>query len=97
MKDVERASGKTLFETPETHLPTKLALSLTSDAANSISLSATTKTGGVDIVGGKGRLMDDEEKKKIRELIKAASSVDEIRRLEKVLSEGRVPEGMDEN
>jgi hypothetical protein len=39
--------------------------------------------------------MTDDEKTRIREMIKGASSIDEVRRLEKVLSEGRVPEGVD--
>ena len=95
IKDAERASAKALFETPETHLPTKLALSLTSDAANSAALAATAKASGAEAVVGKGRLMTDDEKTRIRERIKGASSIDEVRRLEKVLSEGRVPEGVD--
>jgi U2 small nuclear ribonucleoprotein A' len=68
-------------------------LSLTSDAANNAALSAAASRGAGEVAGGKGRLLTPEEKAKVREAIKNASSVEEIRRLENVLSEGRLPEG----
>jgi len=93
VKDAERANAKSLFEQPESKLPTKLALSLTSDAANNAALSAAASRGAGEVTGGKGRLLTPEEKEKVREAIKNASTVEEIRRLENVLSEGRLPEG----
>ncbi len=38
--------------------------------------------------------LTDKEKKKLQELIKNASSLDEIIRLEKALNEGRLPPGI---
>jgi U2 small nuclear ribonucleoprotein A' len=43
--------------------------------------------------GAAGRTMTDDEKARIREAIKGASSIEEIKRLQRMLAEGRVPEG----
>ncbi len=103
IKDAERASSLSLFLDSETSLPTKLALQLMSESNSSSTngLSSTrskqtTLTNGKGEgggAGGKGRLMSEEEKKKVKEAIMSAKSVEEMRRLERMLSEGRVPEG----
>lgn len=43
--------------------------------------------------GSKGRLLTAEDKKKIRQAILDAGSVEEIKRLERMLNDGRIPEG----
>lgn len=97
IKDSERNHAKSLFEDPTTGLPTKLALSLVSEAAtnaaNAAAANALSSTGGVNGAGSKGRLMTEEEKTRIREAIKAATSIEEIKKLDRMLAEGRVPEG----
>lgn len=43
--------------------------------------------------GGKGRLMTPEEKKRVVEALMSASTTEEVRKLERMLAEGLVPEG----
>lgn len=107
IKDAERKAARELFVDAETQLPTKLALSLTTDAAAeeaaaraAAALKASAGGGGTAAAGvktgagaGKGRLLSDDERTRIREAILRTSSVEEIKRLEKMLNEGRVPEG----
>ncbi|KAJ9124325.1 hypothetical protein QFC22_001125 [Naganishia vaughanmartiniae] len=95
IKDAERTHARSLFVDSETGLPSKLALSLTSDAAvaaQAASASIPGAAGSEKADAGKGRLMTSEEKAKIREAIQNATSIEEIRNLERTLAEGRVPE-----
>lgn len=94
IKDAERDHARSLFVDAETGLPTKLALSLTSDAsiaAQSATAAASNEGGAHD--SSKGRLMTAEEKTKIREAIQKAENIEEIRKLERMLAEGRMPAG----
>ena len=43
--------------------------------------------------GGKGRLMTPEEKKRVVEALTRAQTTEEVRRLERMLADGMVPEG----
>jgi U2 small nuclear ribonucleoprotein A' len=92
--DKERSTARGLFLTPDS-LPTALSVSLSSARANpaSIAQASATKTfiPGVDAAGRAGRLMTAEEKERVKEAIKNASSVEEIRKLEATLREGWVP------
>lgn len=93
IKDAERDHARSLFVDEETGLPSKLALSLTSDAttaAQSATAAVSIETGTQGDVS-KGRLMTAEEKTKIREAIQKAENIEEIRKLERMLAEGRVP------
>ncbi|KAJ9117178.1 hypothetical protein QFC20_000321 [Naganishia adeliensis] len=95
IKDAERDHARSLFVDEETGLPSKLALSLTSDAttaAQSATAAVSTETGAQGDVS-KGRLMTAEEKTKIREAIQKAENIEEIRKLERMLAEGRMPAG----
>lgn len=95
IKDAERDHARSLFVDEETSLPSKLALSLTSDATTAAqsATAAVSNDGGAQGDAGKGRLMTSEEKAKIREAIQKAGSMEEVRKLERMLAEGRVPEG----
>jgi U2 small nuclear ribonucleoprotein A' len=55
--------------------------------------SATQATGGAVGKGGKGRLMTPEEKKRVVEALTEAKTTEEVRKLERMLAEGLVPEG----
>lgn len=54
--------------------------------------AAAQKSGQV-IKGGKGRLMTPDEKKRVVEALTKAQTADEVRRLERMLAEGLIPEG----
>ena len=43
--------------------------------------------------GGKGRLMTPEEKKRVVEALLRAKTAEEVRKLERMLAEGLIPEG----
>ncbi|KAJ9109843.1 hypothetical protein QFC19_001822 [Naganishia cerealis] len=96
IKDAERAHARSLFVDEETGLPSKLALSLTSEATVAAQTASAGTVAGAGtnahVDAGKGRLMTAEEKAKIREAIQNASNIEEIRKLERMLAEGRVPE-----
>jgi U2 small nuclear ribonucleoprotein A' len=83
----------------ETGLPNALAqeLSIPSTSISGATLSASTKAAasGNGPVGkaGKGRLMTPEEKKRVVEALMSASTTEEVRKLERMLAEGLVPEG----
>ena len=99
IKEAERASAKALFEDAETGLPSQLAHSLTSEAATNAANAAANavlaqSSGGSKAVNGSAsRTMTDDEKARVREAIKGASSLEEVKRLERMLAEGKVPEG----
>lgn len=99
IKEAERASAKALFEDTETGLPSQLAHSLTSEAATNAANAAANavlaqSSGGNKAANGSAtRTMTDDEKARVREAIKGASSLEEVKRLERMLAEGRVPEG----
>jgi len=91
VKDAERKQAGELFGTAQE--PTALAAQI-----------AGTKTEAFDVVANGGsaaptsrlsRLkLTDKEKTGLKDLIRKASSLDEIIRLEKALNEGRLPPGI---
>lgn len=95
--DKERKSAKTLFLTPDS-LPTALATSLTAAKAAPTKAATTTEEepsgpSGAALGGGKaGRLMTAEERERVKAAILKATSAEDVRRLEKTLREGWVPE-----
>jgi U2 small nuclear ribonucleoprotein A' len=100
IKDAERASAKSLFEDAETGLPSQLAHSLTSEAATNAANAAAnavlaqSSTGASkNANGAAARSMTEDEKARVREAIKGASSIEEVKRLQRMLAEGKVPEG----
>ena len=88
----ERQAAKTLFLTAD-GLPTQLATTL----STTVSAHAAKATVALDepkpvVAHGKaGRLMSKEEADKVKEAIARATSVEEIRRLERSLKEGFLP------
>ncbi|KAG8892130.1 U2 snRNP complex subunit [Tulasnella sp. 417] len=94
--DKERKSAKALFLTPD-NLPTALATSLTAAKAAPTKAATTEEEpagpSGAALGAGKaGRLMTAEERERVKAAILKATSAEEVRRLEKTLREGWVPE-----
>ncbi|KAL2108686.1 hypothetical protein VUR80DRAFT_3524 [Thermomyces stellatus] len=89
VKDAERQHAKDLFGTDDapTALATKIRGTKSKAPAAPISNGAaeTSKLGRIKLT--------DAEKKKLQDMIKKASSLEEIIRLEKMLNEGRLPPG----
>lgn len=87
VKDVEREKARELFGTTEE--PTELASKIMGEKSKGF-VVPTTNGGGAD-AHGKERIYTDEEKKRMRAAIQAASSLAEMARLEKDFAEGRIP------
>ncbi|GAA5974077.1 hypothetical protein JCM11641_003419 [Rhodosporidiobolus odoratus] len=97
VKQADRTRANSLFLTPAGE-PTPLHTSfLTAAAAGATapSLVAGSKTfePGVEpsTAGKAGRLLNKEEKERVRKAIEGAESVEEIRRLQRMLAQGFVP------
>lgn len=91
IRDKERQSAKTLFLTAD-NLPTQLATTL----STTVSMHSTKAPVATDepkpAAAKAGRLMSKEEAEKVKEAIARATSIDEIRRLERSLREGFLPD-----
>jgi U2 small nuclear ribonucleoprotein A' len=89
----ERSGAKSLFLTAD-NLPTALA--------TTIATTVTTQTGKLSLTmdepkaasssGKAGRLMSKEDQEKVKAAIAKATSMEEVRRLERSLREGYLPE-----
>lgn len=90
VKDAERKHAKELFGTEEA--PSSLATKIRGTKSKGL-IAAPVPDGPAD--GSKlARIkLTDAEKKRLQEMIKKASSLEEIIRLEKMLNEGRLPPG----
>ncbi|TGJ81172.1 hypothetical protein E0Z10_g7596 [Xylaria hypoxylon] len=95
VKDAERKHTTELFGTTES--PTELATKIMNVKSKAFSASSSLENGG----GAAGLSMrmsriklTDKEKKRLQDLIKQATSLDEITRLETMLKEGRLPAGI---
>ncbi len=87
----ERQAGKTLFLTAD-NLPTQLATTLSTTVSTNTKAPVTTDEPKPVVTPGKaGRLMSKEEAQRVKEAIAKATSVEEIRRLERSLKEGFLP------
>ncbi|KAI1373867.1 L domain-like protein [Hypoxylon crocopeplum] len=95
VKDVERKQAKALFGSP--NAPTDLASKImgvkskTFDSANGA--AAGGAGGGLSTRMSRMKLTD-KEKRRLQDMIKRATSLDEITRLETMLREGRMPPGV---
>ena len=91
IKDAEREAAKALFLTPPpTSQPTALAVALLAPpTASTIAALAAKKTNGA---GAGGRMMTAEEREKVKRAVMKAENVDEVRRLERMLREGWMPD-----
>ncbi|KAI1734030.1 L domain-like protein [Xylaria scruposa] len=95
VKDAERKHAKELFGTAES--PTDLATKIMNVKSKTFDTSASLDSAG----GATGLSMrmsriklTDKEKKRLQDMIKRATSLDEITRLESMLREGRLPAGV---
>jgi hypothetical protein len=86
VKDVEREKARELFGTPEE--PTELASKIM--GVKSKGFVVPTTNGAAD-THAKERIYTDDEKRRMRAAIQAASSLAEMARLEKDFAEGRIP------
>jgi U2 small nuclear ribonucleoprotein A' len=87
----ERQTAKTLFLTAD-GLPTALATTISTTVSTHSKPPITTDEPKPAAVGKAGRLMSKEEVEKVKEAIAKATSVEEIRKLERSLREGYLPE-----
>ena len=101
VKEAERKRAEELFGTPEE--PTALAteiMGVKSKVFDGPDIGAgTSAAGGPSSSSGLATRMSrikltDKEKKRLQDMIKKATSLDEITRLETMLREGRLPAGV---
>ncbi|KAF8845287.1 L domain-like protein [Paxillus ammoniavirescens] len=93
IRDKERQTGKSLFVTAE-GLPTALAttISTTVSKHGAKTTSVTTDEPKLALGAEKaGRLMSKEEAERVKQAIAMATSIEDIRRLERSLKEGYMP------
>jgi len=98
IKDSLRSSAQKLLTDPLTNLPNSLANQLsipttTSIPGASLAISQKQAGGAIAMKGGKGRLMTPDEKRRVVEALTKADTADQVRRLERMLAEGLVPDG----
>ncbi|PPQ92674.1 hypothetical protein CVT25_013981 [Psilocybe cyanescens] len=92
IRDKERAQAKSLFVTAD-GLPTALATTISSTVtAHSTKAVLTIDEPKAAPTGKAGRLMSKEDQEKVKAAIAKATSIEEVRRLERSLREGFVPE-----
>ncbi|CEJ80378.1 Putative U2 small nuclear ribonucleoprotein A [[Torrubiella] hemipterigena] len=90
VKEAERERGRELFGTAEE--PTALATEIMQSRTTNFE---PTTNGGAESRSRLSRIkLTDEEKKRLQERIKKATSLQEIIALEKELNEGRIPSGI---
>ncbi|KAJ7462752.1 leucine-rich repeat-domain-containing protein [Mycena galericulata] len=93
IRDKERQAAKALFVTAE-NLPTALATTLSTTVSTQSSKTAITtdEPKAAPLMGKAGRLMSKEDAEKVKAAIAKATSMEEVRRLERSLREGYMPE-----
>lgn len=90
VKDSERERAAALF-TDSSGAPNELARKLSTSTAG---VSGATLAAKAAAAGGvKGRLMTPEEKKRVVEALTNATTAEEVRKLERMLADGLIPEG----
>ncbi|EMD41634.1 hypothetical protein CERSUDRAFT_146749 [Gelatoporia subvermispora B] len=92
IRDQERQAAKSLFLTPDgllTQLATTLSTTVTTHSTKAPIASDEPRPATVP--GKAGRLMSKEEAERVKEAIARATSIEEIRRLERQLKEGFLP------
>lgn len=95
VKDAERKHAKELFGTAES--PTDLATKIMNVKSKTFDTPASLESGGATagLTMRMSRIkLTDKEKKRLQDMIKRATSLDEITRLETMLREGRLPAGV---
>ncbi|KAF8506903.1 L domain-like protein [Russula emetica] len=92
IRDKERQAAKGLFLTPDgllNALATTLSTTVSTGAAKNVTMAEEPRPAMAP--GKAGRLLTKDEANKVREAITKATSVEEIRRLERSLKEGFLP------
>ncbi|KIJ68633.1 hypothetical protein HYDPIDRAFT_147018 [Hydnomerulius pinastri MD-312] len=92
IRDKERQTGKSLFLTAE-GLPTALAttISTTVSKLGAKNTVTTDEPKLAPLAGKAGRLMSKEDAERVKQAIAKATSIEEIRKLERSLREGHMP------
>ncbi|KAF9452566.1 L domain-like protein [Macrolepiota fuliginosa MF-IS2] len=93
IRDKERKAGKALFLTTDgvpNALATTLSTTVSSNAGKAVLTIDEPKAG--PLAGNAGRLMSKEDQERVKAAIAKATSMEEIRRLERSLREGYLPE-----
>ncbi|KAF8514504.1 leucine-rich repeat-domain-containing protein [Gautieria morchelliformis] len=91
IRDKERTAAKSLFLTPD-DLPTSLATTISSTVTSISTKIAVSTDEPKPVAPGKaGRLMTAEEKERVKAAIVNATSAEEVRKLERSLKEGWMP------
>ncbi|KAJ3736877.1 leucine-rich repeat-domain-containing protein [Lentinula guzmanii] len=91
IRDKERSLGKQSFLTPDNRL-TALAETLSTTVSTSSTKPALTTDEPRPAVAKAGRLMSKEDAERVKAAIAKATSIEEIRRLERGLRDGYMPE-----
>ncbi|KAI0813801.1 L domain-like protein [Xylaria sp. FL0064] len=95
VKDAERKHANELFGSVES--PTELATKIMNVKSKTFGASSSLENGG-GTAGLSMRMsrikLTDKEKKRLQDMIKRATSLDEIAKLETMLREGRLPAGV---
>ncbi|KAJ4000297.1 leucine-rich repeat-domain-containing protein [Lentinula boryana] len=91
IRDKERSLGKQSFLTPDKRL-TALAETLSTTVSTSSTQPALTTDEPRPAVAKAGRLMSKEDAERVKAAIAKATSIEEIRRLERGLRDGYMPE-----
>ncbi|EKM83478.1 hypothetical protein AGABI1DRAFT_96468 [Agaricus bisporus var. burnettii JB137-S8] len=93
IRDKERKAGKALFLTAE-GVPNVLATTLSTTVSSNAGKAVLTidEPKAAPIPGKAGRLMSKEDQERVKAAIAKATSMEEIRRLERSLREGYLPE-----
>lgn len=105
IKDSVRQSAKNLLQDSETGLPNSLAQQLSTPSLSSAAAGTgagaaaaggakkAAAAGPLAAKGGRGRLMTPDEKRRVVEALTRAKTGEEVRKLERMLAEGIIPEG----
>ncbi|KAG1716327.1 hypothetical protein ID866_811 [Astraeus odoratus] len=95
IRDKERQTGRSMFLTAEGQLNALATTISTTVSKHGAKVTTTIDEPKLALPAGKaGRLMTKEEAEKVKQAIAQATSIEEIRRLERSLKEGYMP-GMD--
>lgn len=92
VKDDLRERSRKLLTDEETGRPNELANKLSIQTGSTVS-GATFAAKAAARAGGKGRLMTPDEKKRVLEALTRAQTAEEVRKLERMLADGLIPEG----
>jgi U2 small nuclear ribonucleoprotein A' len=88
--DAARSRAIAALTDAETGRPNELAIKL---SVQNAPIAAGTAARRTVAAGGKGRLMTPEEKKRVLAALTRAQTAEEVRKLERMLADGLIPEG----